>query len=141
MIHSGAIIGGGLPQGKMSSVKLELDFFKYFRNDEDKRLFVACGSAAGVSAAFGAPIGGMLFNIEEGASDLNLPSITQYMISSLISLSVLNFGRRLLSGGTVVEGGLFAFGTFEDGHWDVMCLGVFALMGVFGGLTGSYKIS
>ena len=76
MIHSGAVVAAGLSQGKSTSVpRLGLgglaDMFFDFRNDAEKRDFVSAGAAAGVSAAFGAPVGGLLFSLEEGSSFWN----------------------------------------------------------------------
>ena len=64
MIHSGAIIGAGIPQFRTFAVPKSLRNWRIFnlpvtmfRNDKDKRDFVSAGAAAGVAAAFGAPIG------------------------------------------------------------------------------------
>jgi H+/Cl- antiporter ClcA len=53
----GVIVGYSLPY-------IPVGFAKYFRNDFEKRKLSAVGIAAGVSAAFGAPIGGALFAYE-----------------------------------------------------------------------------
>lgn len=57
LLHIGAIIGAMTPY-------IPFGIFESFRNDMDKRTFMAAGGSAGVSAAFGAPIGGALFSYE-----------------------------------------------------------------------------
>ena len=70
MIHSGSILGAGIPLGKSSLLGVDFSFkyFQVFRSEKEKRDMIACGAAAGVAAAFGAPVGGVLFALEEGAT-------------------------------------------------------------------------
>ena len=73
MIHLGAMVGAILTQSKDSSFGFRRRFIseganRKFRSTRERRDFIACGAAAGVSAAFGAPMGGLLFVMEEVAT-------------------------------------------------------------------------
>ena len=57
LAHIGSIIGATV-------VYFPVSRFETYRNDHDKRNMIAAGCSAGVSAAFGAPIGGTLFAFE-----------------------------------------------------------------------------
>ncbi len=69
MVHSGAVLGANISH--LTGCRRWFGHTRWlyrFRNDRDKRDFVSGGTAAGVAAAFGAPIGGVLFALEEAAS-------------------------------------------------------------------------
>lgn len=68
MVHSGACIAALLGQGGSKKFGLTWKWLQFFKNDRDRRDLVTCGSAAGMAAAFRAPVGGLLFAFEEMAS-------------------------------------------------------------------------
>jgi chloride channel 7 len=68
MVHTGACIANLLGQGGSRKYHLTCNWLRYFKNDRDRRDLITCGSAAGVAAAFRAPVGGVLFALEEAAS-------------------------------------------------------------------------
>lgn len=153
MIHSGSIIGAGLSQGKSSSFGVDTSWtkFKGFRNDKEKRDFISCGAAAGVAAAFGAPIGGVLFALEEGASFWHQNLTWRTFFCAMVSAFVLNLfissveaesknelDNHVFLGSLGTQTGTFTFGPFIDNKaYDVMDLGLFITMGAVGGLFGA----
>lgn len=72
MVHTGACIAAIMGQGGSKKYGLTWKWLQVFKNDQDRRDLVTCGSAAGITAAFRAPVGGVLFALEEMASWYNL---------------------------------------------------------------------
>ena len=52
MIHSGAIVGAGVPQFRSMFFKFLSFPYPYFRSDREKRDFVSSGAAAGVAGMY-----------------------------------------------------------------------------------------
>ncbi|KIH67499.1 chloride transporter, ClC family [Ancylostoma duodenale] len=149
MIHSGAVVGAGLSQGRCQSIPFDTGLFKEFRNDRERRDFVSAGAAAGVAAAFGAPIGGVLFSLEEGASFWNQNLTWRMFFSAMISAFTVNSILSWFNGrsGWLSWTGLANFGVFEvdtnhalhiqNKNYNIWEIPFFLAVGVIGGLTGA----
>jgi chloride channel 7 len=68
LIHMGAILGAAMSGLHSTTMGFDLGVFRHLRGSKNKRDFVTAGVAAGVAAAFDAPLGGLLFAFEEVAS-------------------------------------------------------------------------
>lgn len=73
VVHSGAMIAATISHAPGLHHAMNDIRFKTFRKDREKRDFISAGAASGVAAAFGAPIGGVLFALEEASSFWSLP--------------------------------------------------------------------
>ncbi|KAJ8609537.1 hypothetical protein CTAYLR_006025 [Chrysophaeum taylorii] len=144
MIHSGSVIAAALAQGTRSIAAFGHDLrVLEFRTDPEKRDFVACGASAGVAAAFGAPIGGVLFALEEGASFWSTALTWRAFFCGMITIYTLYVVRNSENlWGTAASTKMFSFGeftSFEDGkfNFSVWELLLFILLGCLGGLAGA----
>jgi len=141
MIHAGSIIGAAVSQGNTISFGFDTSWnnFQDFRNDHTKRDFVTFGAAAGVAAAFRAPIGGILFTLEEGASFWSNATTFYAFICAVITQLTIGL---LFPESATSSAGMFAFGKFEnfyDGraNFYVYELPVFVFIGIVGGCFGA----
>ncbi|XP_065368113.1 H(+)/Cl(-) exchange transporter 7 [Calliphora vicina] len=139
MIHAGAVVAAGISQGKSTTFVKDFRVFKAFRDDHEKRDFVLGGAAAGVAAAFGSPIGGMLFSLEEAASFWNQNLIWRTLIASIISSFTLNIVLSAYHGlSDFTFTGLFNLGKFEQPlTFEYFELPIFMVFGITGGLLGA----
>lgn len=141
MIHAGSIIGAVISQGWNFSFGFDTSWNRFhgLRNDFTKRDFVTCGAAAGISAAFRAPIGGILFTLEEGASFWSTSLTFRAFICAVITQLTISL---LFAQQSTDSAGMFAFGQFDtlvDGraNFYVYELPLFFAIGAMGGILGA----
>src|SRR5579863_10155374 len=88
------IVGMGASLGREGALKqagaVFANFFSDRRrlSDDQRRLLVACGAGAGMSAAYGVPIGGALFALEVMRGKLALRFVLPALFVSLIATGV-----------------------------------------------------
>ncbi|PUZ47279.1 hypothetical protein GQ55_7G152300 [Panicum hallii var. hallii] len=142
MVHTGACIANLLGQGGSRKYHLTCNWLRYFKNDRDRRDLITCGSAAGVAAAFRAPVGGVLFALEEAASWWRSALLWRTFFTTAVVAVVL---RGLIgfcrSGkcGLFGQGGLIMFDLSATiptySTQDIIAIIVLGIIGgVFGGL-------
>ncbi|XP_078439662.1 voltage-gated chloride channel family protein isoform X2 [Wolffia australiana] len=141
MIHTGACVASLLSQGGSKKYHLTWKWLKYFKNDRDRRDLVTCGSAAGVAAAFRAPVGGVLFALEAVSSWWRSALLWRTFFTTAVVAMVL---RALIdvcrSGkcGLFGKGGLIMFDvTSADIIYHLADLPAVIVLGIFGGILGS----
>lgn len=107
-------------------------FEKYNRNAAKMREIYSACSAAGVAVAFGSPIGGILFALEEMSSDFPLKTMWRSFFCALVATSVLAAMNPFRTGQLVM------FEVTYDRDWHFFEILFFAILGVFGGLYGEF---
>ncbi|XP_059157860.1 H(+)/Cl(-) exchange transporter 4-like isoform X2 [Physella acuta] len=109
-------------------------FPKYGRNEAKKREILSAAAAAGVSVAFGAPIGGVLFSLEEVSYYFPLKTLWRSFFCALIAAFVLRsinpFGNDHL----------VMFSIDYNEPWSLQELIPFILIGALGGCFGKFFI-
>ncbi|KAE7997686.1 hypothetical protein FH972_002296 [Carpinus fangiana] len=141
MVHTGACIASLLGQGGSKKYRLTCKWLRFFKNDRDRRDLVTCGSAAGIAAAFRAPVGGVLFALEEMASWWRSALLWRaFFTTAVVAIVLRAFIDLCLSGkcGLFGTGGLIMFDVYSANisyHLDDVPP-VLAL-GVIGGILGS----
>ncbi|KAJ5401565.1 uncharacterized protein N7487_007461 [Penicillium crustosum] len=96
------------------------------------REILTASAAAGVAVAFGSPIGGVLFSLEEMANYFPLKTLWRSYFCALVATSVLAAVNPFRTGQLVM------FQVEYDRTWHFFELLFFIGLGVFGGLYGAF---
>ncbi|NXW30432.1 CLCB protein, partial [Phaetusa simplex] len=146
MIHLGALLGCGLSQLQSDTLGIHLPIFTRFRNSADKRSFITAGAGAGIASVFRAPIGGLLFVLEEVSSFWDIRLAWQTFFCCLMATFTMDLLSSSLSG--FVYRGHFGFFEAEKRilFWNLLDMNVLAfiptiLLGMLGGLLGALFVS
>ncbi|KAL8538411.1 hypothetical protein ACS0TY_000422 [Phlomoides rotata] len=141
LVHIGSCIASLLGQGGPDNYRIKWRWLRYFNNDRDRRDLITCGSSSGVCAAFRAPVGGVLFSLEEVATWWRSALLWRTFFSTAVVVVVLRAAMEYCKSGSC---GLFGKGgliMFDVGgvsvRYHVVDIIPVAVIGVLGGILGA----
>ncbi|XP_002517213.2 chloride channel protein CLC-d isoform X1 [Ricinus communis] len=141
LVHTGACIASLLGQGGSTKYHLSSRWLQVFKSDRDRRDLVTCGCAAGVAAAFRAPVGGVLFALEEVTSWWRSQLMWRVFFTSAIVAVVVRTAMGWCKSGNCGHfgSGGFVIWDISDGQEDYSFAELLpmAVIGVIGGLLGA----
>ncbi|RYC55666.1 hypothetical protein CHU98_g10550 [Xylaria longipes] len=109
-------------------------FDKYKRNASKTREILSASAAAGVAVAFGSPIGGVLFSLEEMSNHFPLKTLWRSYFCALVATAVLAAMNPFRTGQLVM------FQVKYDRSWHLFEVVPYIIIGIFGSLYGAFVI-
>ncbi|SAL99342.1 hypothetical protein [Absidia glauca] len=106
-------------------------FPKFNKNESKRREILSASAAAGVAVAFGAPIGGVLFSLEEVSYYFPIKTMIRSYCCAMVAATVLKISNPFGTGKIVL------FQVVYDKEYHVFELLPFLLCGVFAGFFGA----
>jgi chloride channel 7 len=137
LAHIGSLLG-------VCCLYLPIGINTPFRNDRDKRAIIAAGAGVGVSAGFGAPIGGVLFAYE--ISRANSFWTFNLAWKTFLATSVANFTLTFMGAfskgnfDNVTNQSLVKFGDLSSRKYNMADMVIFVIIGILGGVIGALFI-
>ncbi|XP_028051946.1 chloride channel protein CLC-b isoform X5 [Camellia sinensis] len=141
LVHIGSCIASLLGQGGPDNYRIKWCWLRYFNNDRDRRDLITCGASSGVCAAFKAPVGGVLFALEEVATWWRSALLWRTFFSTAVVVVVLRASMEFCNSGNCGlfgQGGLIMFDVSGvTVRYNVMDIIPVTVIGVIGGVLGS----
>jgi len=109
-------------------------FANYRANKAKTREILSASSAAGVAVAFGSPIGGVIFSLEEMSANFPNKTMLRSFFCALIATMVLQAMNPFRTGKLVM------FQVTYDRDWHFFEYFFTIIIGIFGGLYGAFVI-
>jgi chloride channel 3/4/5 len=110
-------------------------FSKYSWNEAKKREIVSSSAAAGIAVAFGAPIGGVLYSLEELSSYFPHKTMLRAFFCAIAAKLIYIYINPLPTGKSVQ----FAVQS-KLNEWEWFDMFFFILLGVLGGVVGAFFV-
>ncbi|KAH8119059.1 chloride channel [Phellopilus nigrolimitatus] len=105
-------------------------FGNFSRSQGKMREMITAASAAGVAVAFGSPIGGVMFSIEEMSHTFSIKTMWRSFFCALVATVTLSAMNPFRTGKLVL------FQVTYDRDWHFFEIIFFIIIGIFGGLYG-----